>query len=859
LAWDAGMRLWIGLAAVLALTAVSSVATAKEVLPADVVPSRYDLHLRPNAQSLTFSGDLGVMVQVKTPVRDVTLNAADLVFDQATADGGSRAAVTLDAKTGQATLHFARALPVGAHRLQIAYHGKIGRATLGFFAMDYSTSRGPRRTLATNFEPASARRLLPCWDQPDRKAVFAITVDAPADRMAVSNMPVATRVPLPDGMQRVSFAPTPRMSTYLLYLGIGDWERIHTAIDGTDVGVVVNKGDAEKGRYALDQAARLLHWYNGYFGTPFPLPKLDLIAAPGEIDGGSMENWGAIFYSQQHLLFEPKAGTEADRQLVFLVVAHEMAHQWFGDLVTMRWWDNLWLNEGFARWMQTYAADALHPEWRTGLQAQSIFESGKRADAEVSTHPVLQPIDTVDQASQAFDNITYDKGAAVITMISADVGDARFREGVQRYMKAHAYGNTVDTDLWSIMQQVAGKPILKIEADFTRQAGLPLVRVAPAPGALSLTEDRFYADGSARPTGQHWALPLSIAPASGPAHSLLLESQTSVAADAGALVNAGQTGYARVLYAPADFDALQRRLGRLASVDQLGLINDSVALGLAGYAPASRSLSAIAALPPEADPIVWSRAVALLLQLDSHYPAEGARDRFRRFAREVLAPVAARIGRAPQPGEDAGVALLRGRIMEAQGDFGDQDVIAWAKAHWDDPSAPAAERRVALRIYAGAADRGGFDALLARAAQTKNPLEQVRIYEALSKTSDAVSAAKLIDVALSGSMPTGANLSVIIGLADNEPDLVWKTAVPRLGEPQAGITANYQWLSVGDIASLSADPARATELEAYVQKTVPESARKPFTGDEATIHRNARIAAEVLPELDRWIASRRPD
>ena len=243
------------------------------------------------------------------------------------------------------------------------------------------------------------------------------------------------------------------------------------------MGVVVKRGDTPKAAYALEQGVKLLHYYNDYFGVRFPLPKLDLIAAPGEINGGSMENWGAIFYSQHHVLFDPAKSIEADRRVVFLVVAHEMAHQWFGDLVTMSWWDNLWLNEGFARWMQTFVADDLHPEWETGLQASSIFERGKQADAVPSTHPVVQEVLTADQAEEAFDFITYDKGANIITMMNAYVGRDQFRDGVRRYMHAHAFGNTVDSDLWSLMQQAVGKPILAIERDFTRQSGVPLVRV----------------------------------------------------------------------------------------------------------------------------------------------------------------------------------------------------------------------------------------------------------------------------------------------------------------------------------------------------------------------------------------------
>ena len=454
---------------------------AREVLPDTVVPTHYDLALIPDATALTFRGKVAITLDVRATTPDVVLNAVGLTLEHATVDGSPDAVVTLEKKTGRAALHFSTPIAKGQHVLTIAYSGKIGHSTLGFFAMDYSSPNGPRRTLATNFEPAYARALLPCWDEPARKATFTVSIDAPKDQMAISNMPVAEVTPLAGNVQHVRFAETPKMSTYLLFVGVGDFERIHKSVDGVDVGVVVKRGDTPKAAYALEQAVGLLHYYNDYFGVRFPLPKLDLIAAPGEIDGGSMENWGAIFYSQHHVLFDSARSTESDRRVVFLVVAHEMAHQWFGDLVTMSWWDNLWLNEGFARWMQTFSADDLHPEWETGLLASSIFERGKEADADPATHPVVQEVLTADQAEQAFDDITYDKGAAIITMMNAYVGRDHFRAGVRRYMQAHAFGNTVDSDLWTLMQQEAGKPILAIEHDFTLQTGVPLVRVSVAP------------------------------------------------------------------------------------------------------------------------------------------------------------------------------------------------------------------------------------------------------------------------------------------------------------------------------------------------------------------------------------------
>ena len=421
----------------------------------------------------------------------MVLNSAGLSLDTMTSESGDVATAVEDAKLQRQTLTFARPLPAGEHVLTIAYHGKIGHSTLGFFAMDYGSARTPARTLATNFEPSSARELLPCWDEPGRKATFSVSIDAPTDRMAIGNMPIAEVTPLPNGRQRVSFAETPRMSTYLLFLAVGDFERAHRVVDGVDVGVVVKRGDLAKAAYALDQEALILHYYNDYFGVKFPLPKLDLVAAPGEITGGSMENWGAIFYSQQHLLLDPQGATDRDHQLVFSVVAHETAHQWFGDLVTMAWWDNLWLNEGFARWMPDLRRRRHPPRVEDGLQAQSIFEEGKSADAIPSTHPIVQTVSTADQAGQAFDSITYDKGAAVITMLNAYVGPEAFRDGVRRYMRAHAFGNAIDADLWTEIQAVAGKPVLAIEHDFTSQEGVPLVRVTQVGGQARLNLGRF--------------------------------------------------------------------------------------------------------------------------------------------------------------------------------------------------------------------------------------------------------------------------------------------------------------------------------------------------------------------------------
>ncbi|HEX4104902.1 MAG TPA: M1 family metallopeptidase, partial [Rhizomicrobium sp.] len=731
--YSVGLAFWAFLVGATAAQAAES--DKREVLPDAVLPLHYDVQLSPDAAALKFRGKVAITVMVATPVQDITANADGLTFDHASLDQTPLALTPPDAKLGRETLRAPNKVAAGRHILTIDYQGPITRNTLGFFAMDYRGQNGPRRTLATNFEPTGARKLLPCWDEPARKATFTISVDAPKDQVAVSNMPIDQVTPLSGNLQRVRFKQTPKMSTYLLFLSLGDYERVKQTVDGVEIGVVVKRGDTAKASYALDQAGKVLHYYNSYFGVRFPLPKLDLIAAPGEISGGSMENWGAIFYSQQHLLFDPKTSTESDRQLVFEVVAHEMSHQWFGDLVTMAWWDNLWLNEGFARWMQTYSADDLHPEWKTGLRALSIFEGGKQADAIPSTHPVIQTILTADQAAQAFDQITYDKGAAVITMINAYVGRDAFEKGVQAYMRAHAYGNTVDSDLWSEVQKAAGKPILQIEHDLTRQEGVPLIRAAFDKDAVLLNEGRFASDpatiAGAKP--QSWLLPIAVQGLNGGvAETGLLKGPTRFAVTPPALINAGQKTYGRVLYPAGAVAALSVALPKLAAADQYGLLNDTAALGFAGYQSASDMLALMASLPTDADPIVWQRALTLLDRIDGYY-AEGAdKTAFRVFALKLLHPLSTRLGLSAKASEDGNVQILRGALNREQGRFGDPRVIAWAERIVDNTNANPADRRAALDISAANATPAAFDILLAKARAEKDPLVKQHMFEALA-------------------------------------------------------------------------------------------------------------------------------
>ena len=859
-----GVILAAGVAVSAPALAQTAEAGQREVLPSGVRPVAYDLHLVPDADHLTFKGEVKITVDVADPTATVALNANHLVFDRAVVDADpATAAVSLDTKLQRATLAFAKPIGKGRHVLTIDYHGVIGKSTLGFFAMDYDTAAGKRRTLATNFEPASERDFMPSWDEPGLKANFTLTVDAPEGLLAVSNMPIASSEKLGGGLARTHFQTSPKMATYLIYFGLGDWERITTEVDGTTVGVVVPRGETEKGRYALGQAANLLHFYNGWFGTRYPLPKLDLIAAPGAIQGGSMENWGAIFYSSEHLLFDPKFSTESDRQLVFLVVAHEMAHQWFGDLVTMAWWDNLWLNEGFARWMQTKAAVELHPEWRTGLQAMNIYDGGKRTDAGAGTHPIVQPVLTAEQAEEAFDAITYNKGAAVITMLEAYAGSDNFRDGVRRYMKAHAYGNTVDADLWKEVQATSGKPILEIEHEFTTQAGVPLVRVAEQDTTVTLNLDRFYADPDAPhgPTLPTWSLPLRIG---GDDSSQLLQTGASLTkalpGAPPALVNVGQTGYARVLYPQPVLDALADKFAGMNPFDQSGLLYDALALGEAGYEPVADTLELAAALPADADPIIWRQTVSTLVTIDAAYGDDPRRAAFEAYARRTLAPVAARLGWDAKAGEEPAVSTLRTSLLGALGRFDDTATIAEARTRFarliaDPSSLDPTQRRTVIAIVARHATSQEFDQLAAMVRANPDPLQRQRLLEAMAQVSDPALATRMLDLAIGPDAPAGLAPSLIVNVAAGHPDLAWAFMMAHDGKGDIPIDPSTQLRLIPGIASSSANPARADELRAWADKRVDPSSQRPVEAAIAEIRRNAKFRAERLGPLSVWLAA----
>src|SRR5712691_12687746 len=387
-------------------------------LPKTVVPTHYAIELEPDLEKLTLAGAVVANIEVRESTARVVVNAVGMTLASGTADETLSATVALDAAAETATLTFPQPLAVGPHKLRIGFTGAINRFGRGLFYVDYPTETGKKRMISSHLEPADARRVFPCWDEPAFKATFALTVTVPRHHLAVSNMPVAHEEPVTPSLKQVTFATTPKMSSYLFVLAAGELERLSVQADGVTVSVVATAGKRGEGRFALDTAVDLLRYFNDYFGIKYPLPKLDLIAVPGGF-GGAMENWGGITFFESRLLFDPATSAADSRRGIFGILAHEMAHMWFGDLVTMAWWDNLWLNEGFATWMQSKAAEHFYPQWRTWLNDNGSKQFAMNLDARRSSHPIQQPVANETEAMAVFDGITYSKGQALIRMLES--------------------------------------------------------------------------------------------------------------------------------------------------------------------------------------------------------------------------------------------------------------------------------------------------------------------------------------------------------------------------------------------------------------------------------------------------------
>ena len=843
-------------------------ATVTTQLPRNVRPVHYDLAFTPDADKMTFTAQVKIAIEVVEPTATVTLQAADLTFSKAEIAGVGAAKIKVDEEAQTAAFTFGKTLPKGKYVLSIDYAGKIYKQAAGLFALDYETQDGKKRAIYTQFENSDARRFIPSWDEPFYKATYDVQATIPTGQMALGNMPIASSKDLGGGKTVVKFATSPKMSTYLLFFGLGEFDRASVKSAGVDVGVVTKKGDTPKADFALKAAADILPWYNDYFGTPYPLPVLDNIAAPGRSQFFSaMENWGAIFYFEYAMNLDPAISTETDRQNVFTTVAHEMAHQWFGDLVTMAWWDDLWLNEGFASWMEGRATELFHPEWNAAVSAVNGREYAMGLDALRTTHPVVQHVETVEQASQAFDAITYQKGEAVIRMLESYVGHDAWRDGVRAYMKAHAHGNTVSDDLWGAVETAAKKPIKAIAHDFTLQPGVPLITVGNATCAagkttLSLTQGEFSKDvPDKKPLT--WRVPVTVrAIGGGTAKTLVTGGQGAVTVDGcgPVVVNAGQSGYFRTLYGAERFTGIVQNFAKLPAIDQLGVMSDAWSMGLAGYQPATDFLDLAKATPADADPQVLSKVSSVMSAIDGYYgDAPTERAAFRKVAIGQLRPLLAKVGWTAKTGEPDNVAILRADLIGALGGLGDAEVVAEATRRFNadktDPSAiPGPLRKTVLGVVAKHADQATWDAIRAQARAEKTPLVRAQLYTLLASAEDEALARKALELALTTEPGETLSSTMISKVASLHPDMTFDWAVANKDAVNDKVDSTSRTRFIPGLGQASSNPATAEKIKAWAAANLAEGSRKEGDKAAAAVMNRAQIRQQRLPAITAWVA-----
>ena len=809
-------------------------------LPKEVVPIEYSVRIVPSIDKFTFTGTETVKLSVRRPVRQLVLNALELEVADASIDGKALpdSAIKIDKKSELLTLALPSELAAGEHTLALSFTGKINQQGQGLFYVPYQEhgSGTKKIMLATQFEATDARRFFPCWDEPVFRARFQLTVVVPENWLAVSNMPIESEEKSAAGKE-VRFAATPPMSSYLNVFVAGELDLIESRSGGTQLRVIATKGKAEMGRYALEATAQILQYYNDYFGLPYPLPKLDQIALPGGF-GGAMENWGGITYYESTLLFDPKNSSAETKQNIYEVIAHEIAHQWFGDLVTMAWWDNLWLNEGFASWMGTKCTAHFNPQWEVWLRRNLPRDPTRRVgiareqamegDARSTTHPIQQPIATEAEANSAFDDITYKKGQSFLRMLESFLGEDVFRDGVRRYIAAHKYSNSTTADLWNALSEASKKPVGEIAAGWTEQPGFPVVKVKREEGGkVALTQERFTVNFQNAPPLE-WKIPLTYAVIGEAPATLLMTSKTDslqdVPADRALKLNVNGAGNYRVQYDDPSWNLLLQALPNLGVEDRVNLLSDAWALVQANRAPVSLYFGLVEKLPASTELAEREQLINVLDYINRLLVGSPERKKFQRYARSLLRPTFEALGWEPKAGEPPTAGNLRASLITALGDLDDSAIIAGCRERFEkyltDPASLAPDLRPPVFAIVGRyADEKTWNQLHELGLKTTSIEEKQNYYNALAGAIEPKLVKKTLPIALTDELPTSRAIFLVSRVArqSDHPDMAWDFAKANMKTLLAKTDALGANRYAPGLFTFFAENSRANELRAYAK------------------------------------------
>ena len=848
-------------------------ATTPGKLPKQVVPEEYAIRIVPDLSKFSFTGSETVKLNVREPVRSLVLNALEIKISGASLDGKMipESAIKLDAKEETATLTLESELPAGPHSLALNFTGKINRQGQGLYYAPYQEQgTGAKKImLGSQFEATDARRFFPCWDEPSFRARFQLTVVIPENFSAVSNMPVETETKIA-GAKEVRFAVTPPMASYLNVFCAGELDRIQTEKGKVTHGVLATKGKAEMGRYALESSQQILDYFNDYFGVPYPLPKLDHIAVPGGF-GGAMENWGGITYYESRLLFDPETSSTETRQNIYEVIAHETAHMWFGDLVTMAWWDNLWLNEGFASWMGTKCTAKFNPDWEVWLSKtvprdpSRRYGIGKEAamegDARSTTHPIQQPIANEAEASSAFDDITYRKGMSFIRMLESFLGEEVFRDGIRKYMAAHKLSNSTTADLWNSLSEASGKPVVDIAAAWTQQPGFPVVKMTRSEsGKITLTQERFTVHFE-KPPSLEWKIPLtySVVGEAKPV-SLLLTSKSielpDIPANRAVKLNVEGAGNYRAQYDDASWKLLLAELPKLGVPDRVNLLTDTWALVQANRAPLSLYLDLVEKLPTKTELAEREQIMHVFDFIDRLIAGQPQRERFQKYARSILRPSFDQLGWQPKGGEPPKTASLRASLVGALGNLNDPEIVAGCRERFQkflsDPKSLAPDLRAPVFAVVGRyADETTWNKLHELGLKTTSIEEKQNYYDALEGALDPKLAGRTLEISLGDELPTSRAIYLVakVGRQSEHPEVAWNFAKAHMKQLLAKTDALAANSYAPGLFTFFSETARIAELQAYAKSDLPPASAKDVAKAVDEVGFRAEFKSRLVTQL----------
>ncbi|KAK4412654.1 Aminopeptidase M1 [Sesamum alatum] len=748
-------------------------------LPKFAIPKRYDLKLKPDLTAFKFAGAVEISIDVVSDTKFLVLNAAELSIKPNSVSFTSNnkvlesVGIELYEDDEIVVLEFKESLPIGTGVLKMEFEGTLNDRMKGFYRSTYEHN-GQKKTMAvTQFEPADARRCFPCWDEPACKATFKITLEVPSELVALSNMPVIEEI-LNGDLKTVYYQESPIMSTYLVAVVVGlfDYVEDHTP-DGILVRVYCQVGKASQGKFALDVAVKTLGLYKDYFAVPYSLPKLDMIAIP-DFAAGAMENYGLVTYRETALLYDDKHSAAANKQRVAVVVAHELAHQWFGNLVTMEWWTHLWLNEGFATWVSYLAVDSVFPDWKIWTQFLDESTEGLRLDGLAESHPIEVDINHAGEIDEIFDAISYRKGASVIRMLQSYLGPECFQRALASYIKRHACSNAKTEDLWSVLQEESGEPVNKLMNSWTKQKGYPVVSVKIKDQSLEFEQSQFLLSGS---TGEgQWIVPITLCIGSYDARKSFLLQTKSETLDVkeflGASissshpwikVNVDQTGFFRVKYDEDLSARLRNAIERkcLSIGDKYGILDDYYSLSMACQQSLASLLALMGAYREELEYTVLSNLISIAYKV-ARIVADAAPellDNIKLFFINLFQYSAERLGWDPKEGESHLDAMLRGELLTALASFGHDMTINEANRRFriflDDRNTPVLPPDLRRAVYVAVmqnvskSNRSNYDSLLRVYRETDLSQEKTRILGSLCSCRDPEIIHEFLDFLLS--------------------------------------------------------------------------------------------------------------